>query len=177
MTDLPNRVESLRDRLGRAVDDSLLVRTTRRVEATLAGWVHGSRIVRWFLAEPDPEVVVIDLRKTYTVGPLLDVLDRVVTTGSRLAERTGATGALSKATARIESEPLRVFGILLLAVAIAGLAVAALSEGALGGWLILLGVALLASRERRSAGELGRTRAGRALKAAFEPPEPPERRD
>ena len=44
------------------------------VERTVSGWARGSRIVGWFLAEPDPEVVVIDLRETYTVGPVLRLL-------------------------------------------------------------------------------------------------------
>lgn len=173
MTGTQTRLASLRDRLGRAVADSLLVGTTRRVEATLARWVRGSRIVRWFLAEPDPEVIVVDLRETYTVGPLLRVLDRVVATGSRLGERTGVTAVAARATDRVESEPLRVVGFVLLAVALGGLAVAVAAGGAAGGWLILLGFALLATRERRSAAELGRTRVGRALRAAFEPPAPP----
>lgn len=35
-----------------------------------------SWLYRWLTAEPEPEVVVIDLRETYTVGPMLAVLDR-----------------------------------------------------------------------------------------------------
>ena len=176
MTGLANRLASARDRLGPAVDDSLVVRTTRRIEATLGRWFRGSRIVQWFLAEPDPEVIVIDLRETYTVGPLLRVIDRVVAAGSRLGERTGATAAVARAADRIESEPLRVAGFVLLAVALGGLAAAVATGGAFGGWLILLGLALLATRERRSAAELAETRVGRALRAAFEPPEPPDDR-
>lgn len=177
MTDRSTHLGTVRARLECAVENSLLVRTTRGLEATLAGWFRGSRIVRWFLAEPDPEVIVIDLRETYTVGPLLGVLDRVVATGSRLDEQTGATAVLGRATDRVAAEPLRVAGFVLLAVALGGLAAAVATGSTPGGWLLLFGVALLATRERRSAAELAETRVGRALRAAFEPPDPPERRE
>lgn len=167
--------DSVRDRLRRAVDNSQLVQGTRHVEGTLARWFQGSRIVQWFLAEPDPDVIVIDLRETYTIGPVLRVLDRLVQFGRHLSERTGATDAISRAARRVESEPLRVLGFVLLAVALGGLAVTFASNGSVGGWLALSGVALLATRERRSASALARTPVGRVLKAVFEPPEPPER--
>ena len=177
MTGRSNRLESVRARLGRAVDRSLLVRGTRRVETKLSRWFRGSRIVRWFIAEPEPEVIVIDLRETYTVGPVLRGLDRVSRSASRLGERTGAIAAISRAGSRVVAEPLRVTGYLLLVVALGGLTAALASNGSIGGWLILFGLALLATRERRSASELADTRVGAALIAAFEPPEPPDERD
>lgn len=177
MTPVSTRLESVRTRFQRAVEDSLVVRTIRRLEATLTGWFRGSRIVRWFLAEPDPEVIVIDLRETYTVGPLLGVLDRVVAAGSRFGEQTGATRVVGRASDRVAAEPLRIVGIVLLALAVAGLAATVAMGGTPGSWLILFGVALLASRERRSAAALARTRVGRALRTAFEPPEPPTQED
>jgi hypothetical protein len=35
-------------------------------------------IHRWLTAEPDPDVIVVDLRETVTVGPVILVLDRIV---------------------------------------------------------------------------------------------------
>jgi len=35
-------------------------------------------IRRWLTAEPEPDVIVIDLRETVTVGPIVLVLDRIV---------------------------------------------------------------------------------------------------
>ena len=177
MTGRTTRLESVRARLERAVDRSLLVRGTRRVETTLSRWFRGSRIVQWFLAEPDPEVIVIDLRETYTVGPVLRGFERVFGATSRIGERTGATAALSHASSRVVAQPLRVAGYLLLIVALGGLTAALASNGSIGGWLIFLGIALLATRERRSASELAATRVGAALIAAFEPPDPPDERD
>jgi hypothetical protein len=33
---------------------------------------------RWLTAEPNPDVIVVDLRETVTVGPVILVLDRIV---------------------------------------------------------------------------------------------------
>lgn len=145
------------------------------VERTLARCVRGSRIVGWFLAEPDPEVVVIDLRETYTVGPVIRVLAWTGDRAVRGANRTGIADAWARFVGSVGAEPLRFLGVALVAVALGGLVGAAVSGGSLGGWLVMFGAGLLATRERRSAGELAETRLGRALVTAFEPPEPPER--
>lgn len=177
MTEGSSRFDATRTRLRRAVDSSLLVRTTRAIESTLGRWGRGSRLVQWFLAEPDPEVIVIDLRETYTVGPVLRVLERVVSAAGRIDDRTGVSDVLSRFAGIVTSEPVFVLGLLLGSVALGGVVTTFVADGAIGGWLILLGVALLATRETRSASELTETRVGRALIAAFEPPEPPERRE
>src|SRR6056297_2605402 len=48
-------------------------------------WIEGSWLYRWLTAEPDPDVIVIDLRETQIVGPILAaldwVIDRLSTTG------------------------------------------------------------------------------------------------
>lgn len=41
-------------------------------------WILYSRSYRWLTTEPEPDVIVIDLRDTYTVGPLIAALDRVL---------------------------------------------------------------------------------------------------
>jgi hypothetical protein len=164
--------DGLADRLSAAADSAALVGVARRFETTLSRWAGGSRIVAWLLAEPDPDVVVIDLRETYTVGPLLGLLERSI----RAAEAVGLTDAAERLSERIAAEPLRVSGLALAALAVGGVVSAAVGDGSLSGWLVLLGVGLLASRERRSAAKLGETRVGGALRAAFEPPEPPDRR-
>jgi|GEM_PF-4506073 len=40
--------------------------------------IRNSRIYRWFTAPPEPEVIVIDLRETYLIAPVLALLDRTV---------------------------------------------------------------------------------------------------
>ncbi|MFC7058390.1 hypothetical protein [Halovenus salina] len=77
-----------------AVANSRLLRMTRRVTAAvsnagsasrLAGMMTGGRhlvesswLYRWLTAEPEPDVVVIDLRETLTVGPWLRLLQRTI---------------------------------------------------------------------------------------------------
>lgn len=165
-----------------AVETSAIAATGKRlagplssIERSISRWARGSRIVSWFLAEPDPEVVVIDLRETYTVGPVLRLLSWVGRRAEATVDRTGLADAWSTALHRIEAEPLRLVGMLLVVFAVVGLCGTLLAGGGPGGWFVLLGLGLLATRERRSASELADTRVGRAVVAAFEPPEPPER--
>lgn len=167
---------TLRKRLQHAVENSWVAQASSRTETTLSRWASGSRIVQWLLAEPEPEVIVIDLRETYTVGPVLRGIEWALGHGSRLAERSGLSAAAQNIAEWVQSRPLHVVGIVLLGVAVTGVVSTALSSGGLGGWLVLSGVALLALRERRSWKELRATRIGQALVAAFEPPEPPENR-
>lgn len=44
-----------------------------------------SYLYRWLTKEPEPEVIVIDLRETWTVGPLIALLDHMITAGTPAA--------------------------------------------------------------------------------------------
>ncbi|EMA71090.1 hypothetical protein [Halorubrum distributum] len=160
--------------LRRAARQSRLGQLWRRAATA----VRSSYLYRWLTAEPDPEVIVIDLRETWTVGPvirLLDaILDRLIPAldDSRVAAaaRTGAASTLAA--------PAVVGG---LAVLVAGLALVLVStaSGTLGttrfgvaGALAVAGA--IATRERRSWAELRETRPVELLVAALEPPEPPD---
>jgi hypothetical protein len=175
MSTVGRYLEGVRDRLTSAVERSAVAGAFESVEATLTRWCRGSKIVQWFLAEPDPEVIVIDLRETYTVGPIIRALEWTAVRTNRLAERTGLAAAARRTTDWLESAPVRAVGWLLFACALGGLLASLLTDGTLAGWLLVAGLALLGTRERRSASELAETRIGRAVIAAFEPPEPPEK--
>ncbi|MUV59818.1 hypothetical protein [Halobacterium sp. CBA1126] len=80
-----------RSTIERVLDGSRIVDAAQRVLTTATRWlgsttdrltrvVQGSFLYRWLTAEPDPEVIVIDLRETYTVGPFIAILDRIVET-------------------------------------------------------------------------------------------------
>lgn len=45
------------------------------VGEVMTSWIEGSALYRWLTTEPEPEVIVIDLRETWTVGPVVAVLD------------------------------------------------------------------------------------------------------
>lgn len=62
--------------------DRLATAYERSVVASAARWLadatrHAS-LYRWLTAEPEPDVIVIDLRETYTVGPVVALLDRLL---------------------------------------------------------------------------------------------------
>ncbi|MEF8976834.1 MAG: hypothetical protein V5A21_11470 [Halapricum sp.] len=63
--------------LNRAIEASRLGAAGR----TVSQWTRNSWLYRWLTAEPEPDVIVIDLRETWTVGPIVTVLESI---GTRL---------------------------------------------------------------------------------------------
>ncbi|MXR41842.1 hypothetical protein GRX01_10905 [Halobaculum sp. WSA2] len=57
--------------LGNAARSSSLTAFARRV----GEFTRHSFFYRWLTKEPEPEVIVIDLRETWTVGPIIALLD------------------------------------------------------------------------------------------------------
>lgn len=144
------------------------------VGATVARWIRASWLYRWLTKEPDPDVIVIDLRETWTVGPIIALLDRLAAPVGSAWQGSGADDAL----AAIAAEPVRALGIVTAVAVAVNLLVAAalgdLTQAGLGARLVVFGLGLLATRERRSPDELAETWVGRALVALLVPPEPPE---
>ena len=182
------RSESLTDwyrdvrlRLSRGVERSAIGAVGRRAaRATdrFADVVRGSWLYRWLTAEPEPEVIVIDLRETYTVGPFIRLLDRLLEGAASWADSSRAVSWVTAGIDRTTSAPLRIGGAVLALAAAMGLFASLLAGGPSttvgGGLIVLLLVGALATRENRSWSELRETRPVRLLAAAFEPPDPPE---
>lgn len=86
------------------------------MSARLRRVISGSYLYRWLTAEPDPEVIVIDLRETHTVGPVISLLDSILDAlapgyrQSRLADGVNAVAALGAAAA--DTRPGRVLAAL-----------------------------------------------------------------
>lgn len=168
---------------GAAVGDRLSgAATGARVFAVglaVRSWALASAGYRWLTAEPDPDVIVIDLRETRTVGPIIAAIDGAVVAvkGSAATSRIDdlAAGGLSLVRAR----PVRVASLFAIGAVASGVALAA-GTGALTQWTVAASLALLALsalglRSRRTLEELCSSRPVRILAAAFEPPEPPAR--
>ena len=148
--------------------------------SSLAGrlkqFVEASWLYRWLTAEPEPDVVVIDLRETMTVGPCLAVVDRLVrwllpaTVSSVLFRAGHATAAL------VRGRPVQVTSVLVGAAGAAALVRTALADEpssvVVGVLALIVVLAVLGSRDDRSWAELRETRWVQWLAAAFEPPEP-----
>ena len=164
-------------------DDSATLASSRVVSALRVAstrgesWVRQSALYRWLTAEPDPEVIVIDLRETWTVGPFLRVLDWLVTGLGDAATDSRVIGITQRSITATRAAPLRAGGQI---VAIFGVVVA--SSGFLNGVSVMrLGVGvglvvggLIAMQDERDWATLRETRPVTLMIAALEPPEPPE---
>jgi hypothetical protein len=144
----------------------------------IARWTRESFLYRWLTAEPDPEVIVIDLRETYTVGPVLAVLDRAIAVLSRGWD-TASTGSLTQTThGELREHPVRTVSLVALVVLLTSLVVSVVlvspSSTGLGARLIGIGLAALGTRIRVSWDQCTESATYRYLVAALEPPEPPE---
>ena len=152
---------------------------SQRVENLLQRWIRSSYGYRWMTADPDPNVIVIDLRETKTVAPVLRSLDRVCAVLWPALVHARTRRIASRAARALRATPVRVLGI-----GLAGLGVAGLIDNAVTGSLtrvavVLFGtmtlLGLLAVRDRRSWTELRRGPVVRVLSAVFVPPDPPAR--
>lgn len=74
MTDASQRERSASVDWTAVVASSSLGNGLRR----LSGWTRESRLYQWLTADPEPTVIVIDLRETSTVGVFVRLLDTVV---------------------------------------------------------------------------------------------------
>ncbi len=145
--------------------------------AALRRYAESSFGYRWLTTEPDPEVIVIDLRETRTVGPVIRVVDRTV---RGLEERT-STSIIVDAGRSLASiaraRPIRVGSAFVLSLTVSSLLVAGLttipSNVLVLGHLLVAGIATIGLRSQSSLEELLESRLGRTLTAAFGPPEPP----
>ena len=183
--------------LRRWVDDSALVahgRAGQRAIATAATtssltrggrraltWVRASYLYRWLTAEPDPQVVVIDLRTTWTVGPFVRALDWVLTHAVAFTRESGLYRVGTATAAAIRRAPIRVVGIVLCVAALVSLVLTTLTA-VVGPVEVLVHVAavvvgLAGTRVRVPLEALAESRTARLFVAAFEPPEPPEPAD
>lgn len=140
---------------------------------TLGRWTRSS----WLFGPPDdPQVVVIDLRETYTVGPVLALAGRVGATVGPAWRGSPPRRWLDVAVSTVASAPVRAASALLLGLLVVSLLGTVAAGDAPSGWrLVAAGLALLGTRERRSAAQLADTAAGRAAVALLVPPDTSDR--
>ncbi|MBZ6496475.1 hypothetical protein [Natrinema longum] len=132
---------------------------------------------RWLTTEPEPDVIVIDLRETNAIGPFLDSLDRVLDGATGAMPTSAVTEVVTRVGTAVRDRPLAAASVFALPTVAVSLIVLGLS-GSLD--LPLLGVhlaaavlAVLGLRSRRSLDDLLEMQAVQLLVAVFEPPEPP----
>ena len=144
-------------------------------------WARQSSLYRWLTKEPEPEVVVIDLRETYTVGPFIALLDRATARFVPWWRESGCRRLCVWTAARLVERPVRALGVVLMTAAAARLVAAAASDDPAARTLVvslaLFGAGAVTTRSRHSWQDIRDTRGYRALAAALEPPEPPEKQE
>jgi len=169
---------TLKRKLVAAYRDSIVSRTIQGLSTT----VRNSRLVIWLTKEPEPDVIVIDLRDTYTVGPFIQLLDRLVPH----AERAWSGSLLQRFSARlteiVRHAPVKVASAFLLGVVFVQTlqVVPTLQETSLTIFAALLTawtVALVGLRVDWTLKELADSRVGKLMKGLFEPPELPNEND
>lgn len=156
---------------------SHVVATLQAVSSRGASWVRNSALFQWLTAEPDPEVIVIDLRETWTVGPFLRVLDWASNRLIDAADSSRTVGVAQRGVIATRAAPLRVVGVLTVVIGLA-----AASSSLLGGvstTQLAVGVGLavgglIAMQDDRDWATLRETRPVALTIAALEPPDPPD---
>ena len=146
------------------------------LEKTLERWIKHSFGYRWLTADPDPNVIVIDLRETKTVGPPLRLLERVLFVAIPAVSSSFVWRLSKAAIERLRAGPLRIAGSGLLAVVFVSslwTVVTGASSFRVGALIALAIVGLAAFLDRRSWAQLRKTRVVAVLAAIFVPPEPP----
>lgn len=147
--------------------------------AQLAKWIEASWLYRWLTAEPDPDVIVIDLRETWTVGPILAVLDWFVTRLATIGEHASSVRLAGQGSRLLAARPIQLVSVFLGGSTLALAGRIALSSTISAPFVVLTTLlavcTLLGSRNSKSWAEVRESRPVRLLVAAFEPPEPPDR--
>lgn len=179
-----SRLARVRSKLASAVSrltqSATATSRTVGVARTVESWVRTSFLYRWLTKEPEPEVIVIDLRETVFVGPIIEALDRTAAWlgprwhSSRIHRLSQCLGT------QLQRRPVRAFGIVLTVAVVINSAVRIVSGSVSTVGLVassaLLGLGVLAMRSDRSLADLRETRTWQVLVAVFEPP-PPEDAD
>ncbi|MGQ3330779.1 hypothetical protein [Halorubrum sp. FL23] len=158
-------------------ENSRVVAAIRRLSNNGVTVIRQSFLYQWLTVEPDPDVIVIDLRETKIVGPFLRLLDWVLTilVGAASGSRLVAVGRTTTAWTR--AVPLRALGVATVLGGTGIFAVTVVTDSSspvmLGLAVVLIGSGALAMRDRREWETLRDTRVVTLLIEAFEPPTPP----
>lgn len=141
-------------------------------------FVQSAWLYRWLTSEPEPETIVIDLRETLSVGPILARIDRTLRDAIDVIPTSGWIRLAYRLRQRFLDRPVRITSGGLVVVVLVGLLGQTVSGTDLGlDIIVLLAVLFAAARGTQSTlswAELTATPWVELLHAAFSPPEPPE---
>lgn len=178
-----------------ALEESRIYRGLRRLGTTLREAPQSSRVAglltwfgratreswlyRWLTKEPEPEVIVIDLRETWTVGPFIALLDWAIGGLSSTYENSLTEQFVSGVARRLYRAPIRYISLMFLGFLIPAAGVLIITgeqyRVSILGLSILVIVALLGLFIDLSWPTIRQSKPIQLLITALEPPDPPER--
>lgn len=85
---------------------------------SLRDLVAGSWLYRWLTKEPDPDVIVIDLRETRSVGPILSRLERLFNLLRPAVVRSSVSRGWYRVHRQLSHRPVRAASFTLIGVAL-----------------------------------------------------------
>lgn len=143
--------------------------------------IRASWLYQWLTKEPDPDVIVIDLRETRSVGPILDRIDRAVTALTPAFFRSTVSRSWYRAQRRVQDRPIQMVSFGVIGIAVLGLFLMATAATVnVAGVLVLVVMLILALRGTQSQMTLDELQETRwysylaRIGSAFVPPDPPE---
>ena len=159
-------------RRGRQWITSTANRSTNVIQRVVAG----SFIYRWLTAEPEPEVIVIDLRETWTVGPVIELIDRLLEELTESAQTSTLINRVHHIATAFRERPVNVVSLGVIVSAVGVLLVGGLTQSlsvvsAVVAILMAL-VGLFGLGSQRTLNDIVETKPAQMLISAFEPPEP-----
>lgn len=150
--------------------------------ADLVRWgervIRTSWLYRWLTAEPEADVVVIDLRETMTVGPILRLLERVVDPVAEYWEDSRVSTVATRFADQLAARPVSIVSTVALVAIFVNFCLLVVfgspSPRSIGMLLVAASLALAGTRVTVSADELTDTDVYALVVALLEPPDPPE---
>lgn len=146
--------------------------------AVFGRWMRKSWVYRWLTKEPEPEVIVIDLRDTLTVGPLIVVLDWIIAGFRDVYKASALKRFVQMVGTRFHRAPIRYLSLSLLPILLSAAGWQHLKGTQSSASLLLTGgivlLAILGLFVDVSWPRILDSRPAKLLLAVFEPPEPPD---
>jgi len=169
----------------RAVADETVAIGRRSRLAETARWgartARQSWLYRWLTAEPEPDAIVIDLRETMIVGPVLGLLDRLAGPLVRYWDQAQTGAVVNRLSERFIARPIQLVSVVALVAIFTNLmffaAFGSSSRTAIGIRLVVASLALAGTRVTLSAEDLTKTGAYELAVKLLAPPEPPDHRE